>query len=121
MITEILVKKYGKERCQSMHHFINKLSIYYGLPYTDQTLEYFLDDLKSFTVEDLSGCLKRFEIRESTSRIKYNEILNGCMAARKERLDREAMKSQKPLTVNHDGIRRVKEMVDRIVDGHKHE
>jgi hypothetical protein len=121
MITEILVKKYGKERCQSMHHFINKLSIYYGLPYTDQTLEYFLEDLKSFTVEDLAGCLKRFKIRESTFQIKFNEILNGCMAARKERLDREAMKNQKVLTVNREGIRRVKEMVDKIVEGHKHE
>ena len=40
------VKKHGKERCQDMHVFLEKLDAYYGFPYSERMLLDLLGDLE---------------------------------------------------------------------------
>lgn len=95
-------KKYGKERCAEVHNFLDRLNRYYDFPYSEKNLFDFLEDLDMFTIVDLKACLDLLKERESTYRIKFNEIFNTCKAAKKIRTGREEEEKPEEKT---DGIK----------------
>ena len=88
-------KKYGKERCQTMHQFLSKISRNYAFPYSDESLFDFLEDLAVFTKNDLQGCLKALEDRKSKYPPNFNEIKVACKDARSFRRRFEKMEEGK--------------------------
>lgn len=84
-------KKYGKERCKTMHSFLNNLNGLYGFPYSEANLFYFLESLKNFEDSDLDDCLIALEKRDTFYTLKFNEIKLSCIEARTIRRKREMM------------------------------
>lgn len=95
-----LIKIYGKQRCQDMHNFLDKLDRYYDFKYLEANLSDFLQDLQSFTNDDLLNAIKLLRERESNFRLKFNEVFAALSAARtirKTRIETEADQKQKPV------------------------
>jgi len=106
-------EKYGKERCQDMHEFLDKLSRYYAFPYSEETLLDFLVDLESFSNEDLQEAFKRLKYRESNF-LKFNDVYNVCSAIKKTRESREEWEAQKKKKVKR-GIPLPENLRDRLI------
>lgn len=82
-------KKYGEPRIKVMFAFLEKLTRYYDFPNYGANLYDFLEDLEQFTDDDIKSCLVLLKERESTYRIKFNEIFNYCKEAKKIRVGKE--------------------------------
>ena len=111
-----VIKQYGKERCQVMHEYLDKLNRYYAFPYLEENLYGFLEDLGKFEKEDLMGSLSILEDRESSFPIKFNEIKNACKDSRSIRRKYKEMKEGRNQKEN-TGIpmpEKMKEMLSRL-------
>jgi len=80
-----LAEKYGKERVQWMHYFLDKINRLYGFPYSEQNLCDFIVSLSKFLKADMELALTYLEDRESTYPLKFNEIKIACNDARRIR------------------------------------
>jgi len=90
------IKKYGKERCLKMYKFLNELHIYYDFPYSEELIYKLAEDLEKFTNEDLKTCLTALKERESTYRLKFNEIYIICKESKQIRVSREEWNNREP-------------------------
>lgn len=86
-----LAKRYGKERVQWMHYFLDKLNRLYGFPYSEQNLCDFIVSLSPFLKPDMEKALLSIEDRSSRYPLRFDEIKSACRDAKSLRKKDETM------------------------------
>lgn len=76
-----MITRYGKDRCQLMYKFYDKICRYYGVLYSEKTLEDWVEDLNKFSIDDLRFCLDELKKRETTMPLRFNEVYSLCLSS----------------------------------------
>lgn len=111
-----LKQKYGKERVQWMHHFLDKLNRLYGFPYSEQTLCDVIVSLSPFLKSDMEQALLSLEDRMSRFPLKFDEIKAACRDAKSLRKKNEVMKQPEEKAKPNPLPPRVKGLLDKIFE-----
>ena len=111
-----LAKKYGKERVQWMHYFLDKLNRLYGFPYSDPNLCDFIVSLSGFLKSDMEQALLSLEDRSSRYPLKFDEIKAACRDAKSIRKKNESMEQPVEKAKPNPIPPRVKDMLKEIFE-----